>query len=65
MKFRIYRTSDYENCPCDGAFKGIDSWFINIESLEELMKLIENVGDIIVSNSQKDPNIEIYDYYRE
>ena len=64
MKFRIYRTTDYENCPCDGAFKERGSWYINIESLEELMKLIDNTCEVIVFNG-KEPEIEIYDFYRE
>lgn len=68
MKFRIYRTSNLfsENCPCEGAFKEGDKWYINIESenLEGLMKLIEKEGSIIISSPQS-PVIEIYDDYRE
>lgn len=78
MKFRIERTSDCRNeaSPCEGAYidaKGngwkVYKWAIDINSLEDLMKLTENEGDIIVSapNEKTDnhPSIEIYDDYRE
>lgn len=70
MRFRISRVSDYsgEEQPCSNAIKeGIDEhgsnmWWVNIDSLDDLYKLIEEVGTIII-----DPNneIEIYDEYRE
>ena len=44
------------------------AWFIEINSLEELLALIANEGDIVVgySNMNSDiPYIEIYDDYRE
>lgn len=43
-------------------------WFIEINSLEELMELYNEVGDIIISQSTFNPDIteiEIYDDYRE
>ena len=78
MKFRIKRTSDVpmEAQPCEGAYidaKGkkweVYKWAIDINSLEDLMKLTEKVGDIIVSPPHEEtdnhPSIEIYDDYRE
>ena len=41
-------------------------WFIDIESLEELVKLMERVGEnIIIMNDEGILAIEIYDNYRE
>ena len=62
--------------PCEGAYidaKGngwrVYEWAIDINSLEDLMKLTENEGALIVSapNEETDnhPSIEIYDDYRE
>lgn len=78
MKFRIEKTSDcyHEAPPCEGAYidgKGdkweVYKWAVDINSLEDLMELTEEVGDIIVSapNEETDnyPSIEIYDDYRE
>lgn len=77
MKFQIERTSDWigEKLPCEGAVlmrKGtsiVDPvYIINIDSMEDLVKLMEKEGEIIVKGSYKDvglPVIEIYDTYRE
>ena len=77
MKFQIERTSDWigEKLPCDGAVlmrKGtsiIDPvYIIDIASLEDLVKLMEKEGEIIIKEGYKGvelPVIEIYDTYRE
>lgn len=65
MKYRIYRTSDYwgtKKQPCDIAYKEGDEWHIDIDSLEELDKLVDEVNsEIIIGYGW----IEIYDDYRE
>jgi len=74
MKFEITRISDSlsNKKPCEGAYsepvKGDwlgrkNQWFIDFNSLEELLKFIEKEGHIVVSNYG--PAIEIYDDYRE
>lgn len=43
-------------------------WFIDIESLEDLMELYEREGQLIIESVYGNPNIpciEIYDNYRE
>lgn len=81
MKFYVRRTSDWRltNPPCDGAIEEkyvIENvygekiertrFFINIESLEELMGFISEQGEVVVGTEYNDlPTIEIYDGYRE
>ena len=45
-----------------------EGWFIDINTLEELQKLVEKYGDLIIGQCWQDHNIyeiEIYDDYRE
>ena len=45
-----------------------EGWFVNIESLDELIKLQEKYGRLVLCNSWQNPDIleiEIYDTYRE
>ena len=77
MRFQIERTSDWigEKLPCEGAVlmrKGtsfVDTvYIIDIASLEDLVKLTEKEGEIIIKEDYKGvelPVIEIYDTYRE
>lgn len=79
MKFEIYRTSDCcrEKQPCEGAKQvRIGSavhdavYEIEIDTLEDLLELVEREGEVIIGNSDKDKTgyefeIEIYDDYRE
>ncbi len=77
MRFQIERTSDWigEKPPCEGAVlmrKGtsiVDPvYIIDIASLEDLVKLMEKEGEIIIKEGYKGvelPVIEIYDTYRE
>lgn len=77
MRFQIERTSDWigEKSPCEGAVlmrKGtsiVDPvYIIDIASLEDLVKLMEKEGEIIIKEGYKGvelPVIEIYDTYRE
>lgn len=77
MKFQIERTSDWigEKLPCEGAVlmkAGTSTtdpvYTIDIESVEDLVKLMEKEGEIIIKANYKDgglPVIEIYDTYRE
>ena len=77
MKFEIERTSDWigEKLPCEGAVlmkAGTSTtdpvYTIDIESVEDLVKLMEKEGEIIIKANYEDgepPVIEIYDTYRE
>lgn len=69
MKYRIFRTSDFfrENQPCANSYQdGTDEfdypqWYVDINSLDDLNKIIEECGRIVLKQSE----IEIYDTYRE
>lgn len=67
MKFRIYRTSDFneENKPCEQAqFDDIlGYWFIHLDTMNNIVSLKEEVGDIIIKEGYNE--IEIYDEDRE
>lgn len=84
MKFIVERTSDYagETAPCVGAKEEIiicrwlngrefpkKRWVIEIDSFEELMKLKEENGQLIIGEEyigqDRYQKIEIYDTYRE
>ena len=77
MKFQIERTSDWigEKLPCEGAVlmkegtsTDLPVYTIDIESLEDLVKLTEKEDEISIKKSYEDgglPVIEIYDTYRE
>lgn len=64
LKCEIYRSSDLfsENKPCKNAYKEDKTYYIDITSLDDILDLIDEVGDVII---QKDHSIEIYDCYRE
>lgn len=68
MEFPISKTSDrfvYETIkpqPCNGSYLKPDGWHIEINSLEDLLKLETECGSsIIICNG----HIEIYDEERE
>ena len=78
MKFYIERTSDHHNgsqptpnavCTCRKYYKQYDmyqdAYTIEINTLEELMKLVEKEGRIIILPTKRMPTIEIYDDFRE
>ena len=75
MKFHIYRTSDFLNQekPCPRAYGGecdkfgYRQWFIDIDTIDQLMELQDEVGDVIIGKTFRQglPEIEIYDTYRE
>ena len=70
MKYEIERTSDYfrENSPRTDAYQeGVDRngrpiWRIDIETLKELHKLIDEVDAPVIVYDDK---LEIYDDFRE
>ena len=69
MKFNIVSdakpTEDSVYVGTDGDF-GYKMYTIEIRTLEELMKLIEKEGQIVISpNSKGLPTIVIYDDWRE
>jgi len=65
MKFKIERASERWTIPCKNA-KLIDGktedFEIEINSLDELMELVDEVSDIVIN---KDKSITIYDTYLE
>ena len=65
MKFHITRASDLhqkgEYKPCENAFKEEGIWYIEINSFDDLMDLVEEVGQIIIRKGW----ITIYDDYVE
>jgi len=43
-------------------------WFVNIDSLEDLLRFADKYGQLVIEETYGDPNlrsIEIYDTYRE
>ncbi len=64
MRFLVTRTSsclDYS--PCQGAYQGTEpnDWFIDINTLEELMAFQKRYEELVLNSD----SIEIYDDYRE
>ena len=59
MKFRIVKTSDFDEQPHPQAYKEKtndwreEAWFIDVETLEQIMLLAEE-EDIIISTSTWD-----------
>lgn len=65
MEFAITRTSMSEK-PCEEAYKkdlNDKNFYIEIESLDALLSLLEKVGGRLIID--EDGGIEIYDDYRE
>ena len=64
MKYEISRSSDRwgKKQPCEKAYKENDTWYIDINSLEELNELIDEVKEKVIIGCD---DVEIYDYYRE
>ena len=74
MLFRVYRTSCWggsEAKPCENAIfnKEEEEWVVEINSLEELLELIEEQDEDIIIKTKRSgysfQTIEIYDDYRE
>ena len=74
MTFEIWKTSDYDERPCKNAKLAKDEanqFVIDIDTLEELMELIEKTERKRIVLFSKDdsigdlPGIEVYDTYRE
>ena len=72
-KYPGWRTSKAKLYERDGKVFGeaehsYEGWVIEISSLDDLLKLVEREGDIIVSedtNVEVEWGLEIYDDYRE
>lgn len=81
MEFFIDRTSTINKKPIEGAYikklervdrKGnpftIERWCVEVNSLEELIEISNQEGEVIINtrgDSPFSPYLEIYDYYRE
>lgn len=72
MKIRISRASQpgrpCKSPPCEGAFQDGDLWFIEMSSLEEVLRLVDAVGGLIFDRFTQDDgdySILIYDDYIE
>lgn len=63
-KYKVTKTQEYD----EWLEKYIDKYFIEINSLEELMEFQKGYGKIIIMDNRyggKMKEIEIYDDYRE
>ena len=76
MKFLVERTRISEEKPCEEAVKREKvytddfGWYVNISSLEELIKFIDNANEEVIikevqEHNQKYYALEIYDCFRE
>jgi hypothetical protein len=77
MRFKVSRTSlwDRKNGPCAEAYKKdvewrgktFGLWFVDFNSLEELLEFISTHGAVVMDKTEIDTgfSIEIYDNYRE
>ena len=63
MRYKVTRTSDWADAekPCEEAVPIGDKWYVDINSLEDLMAFIGRHGKVVVRSNW----IEIYDDYRE
>lgn len=72
MKFKVKRTSDFfiyrkiEEPPKD-CTKENDYFILETDSIEELIKICNNLGEVIILPQKENglPVLEIYDDYRE
>lgn len=82
MKFRIEKTSDpsfknkrpisrarLDKRETDWRGRSKNHWSVEVNTLEELMRMVKRKGSIIVHSPSGDkdglPSLEIYDDYRE
>lgn len=76
MRFKVCRTSSDKRikaCPCEGAVRDIEAskgtggnvWFIEIQTLEQLVELAGKEPIIVSTGENEAPEIEIYDDYRD
>ena len=73
MEFLVIKTSD-KTPPCEKAYQkqDSDSWFVELQDMDALIRFMERVKrEIVLSRSYDDnfgkpyPRIEIVDEYRE
>ena len=71
MEFRVIRSSQFSDEKprnVKNIYEKGNSWYIKINTLEELIKFCEKYGDLIISqdwDNKEKMQIEIYDDYRE
>lgn len=68
MRFTIVKTSSWDNeeSPYDEAFKLGKQWCINLDTIEDILRVVERSNhECVISSSAGGPQIEIYDDYRE
>jgi hypothetical protein len=70
MKFQVVRTSRNQEKPCENAVlektQYGECWFIEINTINELMDLKKECGELILTTEYDDmETIEIYDDLRE
>lgn len=68
MKFRIRRASKpfSKERPCNMAsLYEHENWYVELNTLEDLMKLQEQVDEDLIIENRIDKNILIYDTYIE
>lgn len=67
MKFKITRTSTYmrDSAPNERAKRESEGWSIEINDLSDLLELSKNEKQPLIVWAGENPEIEIYDDYRE
>ena len=63
----VRRTSiwDYHSKPCDEAVLVDGNWAVEMASLDDLLAFLGKHGPCVLSLSNGQLNVEIYDAYRE
>lgn len=59
---RYYRSRYQNSQPCEEAVFSNGEWWVDLNSLNDLIKLVDKCGEIIV---REDNKLEIYDDRRE
>jgi len=70
MRFYVLRTSSDSSSstpPCDSATQDGSKWFIDVNTLEELLCFKDNLQgyEVILTGNPNNRMLEIYDDYRE
>ena len=65
-EFVIDRASDLFGKPCEEAYKDVNEWIVEFETLADLMEFVEKYGELIIYPASGGlPEITIYDDYME
>lgn len=67
MRFVIYKLPDATEKPCADAVLDNGKWYIELKNLEDLKRLVDARGDVVIQPrfARTHPTIIIYDDIRE